>query len=79
MCGVPGGSCGVETKLWPVPDLPGKAPKKSVAMRASTSGSGTFGGKPWETVATAGFEQMRARGISRPLMDEIEALFAAAK
>ena len=40
-------------------------------------GEPSFGGKPFETVAVTGFAQMRARGNSRPLMDEIEKLFAA--
>jgi tetratricopeptide (TPR) repeat protein len=54
-------------------------PDEARALYLKHRGETSFGGKPWETVATAGFEQMRARGIFRPLMDEIEALFAAAK
>jgi hypothetical protein len=38
----------------------------------------SYGGKPWETVATQGFAQLRGLGMTRPLMDEIEKTFAAA-
>ena len=54
-------------------------PDEARALYLKHRGETSFGGKTWETVATAGFAQMRARGISRPLMDEIEALFAAPK
>jgi tetratricopeptide (TPR) repeat protein len=36
----------------------------------------SFGGKPFEEVAKAGFAQMRSRGLGRPLMGEIEETFA---
>jgi len=52
-------------------------PDEARALYLKHRGEASFGGKPWETVATAGFAQMRARGISRPLMDEIEKDFSA--
>jgi tetratricopeptide (TPR) repeat protein len=38
-----------------------------------------IGGKSWEEATTDGFARLRANGQSDPLMDEIEALFAAPK
>ena len=54
-------------------DRPDEARPLYLKHRGETS----FGGKPWETVATSGFAQMRERGVSHPLMDEIGKAFAA--
>ena len=39
-------------------------------------GEKTYGGKTWEAAAREGFANLRAKGLSSPLMDEVEASFA---
>jgi tetratricopeptide (TPR) repeat protein len=40
-------------------------------------GEKTYGGKTWEAAARESFANLRAKGLTNPLMDEIEASFAA--
>ena len=40
-------------------------------------GEKTYGGKTWEAAALEGFANLRAKGLTSPLMDEVEASFAA--
>ena len=35
-------------------------------------------GKPWETVVLGDFAEFRKAGLTNPLMDEVEKLFASA-
>jgi len=49
------------------------------ALYLKHRGEATLGGKSWEQATTESFAYLRANGQSDPLMDEIEALFAAPK
>ena len=40
-------------------------------------GEKTYGGKTWEAAARETFVNLRAKGLTNPLMDEIAASFAA--
>ena len=40
-------------------------------------GEKTYGGKTWEAAAREGFANLRAEGLTSPLMDEVEASFTA--
>jgi hypothetical protein len=47
------------------------------ALYEKHRGEKTYGGKAWETAMREGFANLRAKGLTNPLMDEVEASFAA--
>ena len=47
------------------------------ALYEKHRGEKTYGGKTWEAAAREGFANLRAKGLTSPLMDEVEASFAA--
>jgi tetratricopeptide (TPR) repeat protein len=49
------------------------------ALYEKHRGETTFGGKTWEAAAKEGFANLRAKGLTNPLMNEVEAEFAAPK
>ncbi|MGD0642089.1 MAG: hypothetical protein ABSC22_15180, partial [Roseiarcus sp.] len=54
-------------------------PDEARALYLKHRGETTYGGKSWEQATTEGFALLRANGQTNPLMDQIQALFAAPK
>ena len=47
------------------------------ALYEKHRGEKTYGGRTWEAAARESFANLRAKGLTNPLMDEVEASFAA--
>jgi tetratricopeptide (TPR) repeat protein len=54
-------------------------PDEARAIYQKHRGEMTYGGKTWETAAKEGFANLRAKGLTNPLMDEVEVELAAPK